>query len=105
LSQAGLNFFTNRSFLIPVLDGAPPGTIDDPVVLDGHYSHTRHIDVIKMACSNLVAIIFLPPHKRHKIQPLDVAFMNSFKTYYAEELKCCQMLIKDMILVTIKLQH
>ncbi|KAJ8942016.1 hypothetical protein NQ314_010246 [Rhamnusium bicolor] len=37
---------------------------DDPVVLilDGHYSHTRNMDVIDVARENHISIICLPPH-------------------------------------------
>lgn len=64
-------------------------TQDDPVllVLDGHYSHTRNVDVIDMAKENHVAIVCLPPHSTHKMQPLDVGFMAPFKTYYAQEIE------------------
>lgn len=64
-------------------------TKEDPVllILDGHYSRTRNLDVITMAKENNVAIICLPPHSSHKMQPLDVAFMSPFKTYYAQEIE------------------
>ena len=62
---------------------------DDPIVLilDGHYSHTRNIDLIDLARENYIHILCLPPHSTHKIQPLDVAFMSPFKTYYALEIE------------------
>jgi hypothetical protein len=65
-------------------------TTDDPIilVLDCHYSHTiptRNIDVIEMTRNNSVVIVCLPPHSTHKMQPLEVALMNPFKTYYAQE--------------------
>lgn len=61
----------------------------DPVllVLDGHYSHTRNIEVIDLAKKNHVTIICLPPHSTNKMQPLDVAFMSPLKTYYAQEIE------------------
>jgi hypothetical protein len=36
---------------------------EDPVLLvvDGHYFHTRNIDVIDLACENGVSIVCLPP--------------------------------------------
>jgi hypothetical protein len=40
-----------------------------------------------MARSNSVVIVCLPPHSTHKVHPLDVAFMNPFKTYYAQEIE------------------
>jgi hypothetical protein len=62
---------------------------DDPVllVLDGHYSHTKNIEITDMARANGVAIVCLPPHSTHKMQPLDVSFMSPFKTYYGQEIE------------------
>lgn len=64
-------------------------TKDDPIVLvlDGHYSHTRNIEIIDMARENYVSIVCLPPHATHKMQPLDVGFMAPLKTYYAQEIE------------------
>ena len=36
---------------------------------------------------NNVAIVSLPPHSTHKMQPLDVGFMKPLKTYYAQEIE------------------
>jgi hypothetical protein len=52
------------------------------LVLDGHYGHKRNVEVIEVARTNGVEIVFLPPHSAHKLQPLDVHFMGPFKTYY-----------------------
>lgn len=57
------------------------------LVLDGHYSHTRNIEVIEMARQNHVSIMCLPPHATHKMQPLDVGYMAPLKTYYAQEIE------------------
>lgn len=62
---------------------------EDPVVLilDGHSSHTRNVEVIDMARDNGVSIVCLPPHLSHRMQPLDRTFMKTFKTYYAQEIE------------------
>lgn len=57
------------------------------LVLDGHYSHTRNLDVVNMARENHVVIISLPPHSTHKLQPLDKTFMGALKAYYSEEIR------------------
>jgi len=56
---------------------------DDPVLLivDGHYSYTKNLDVADKAREHSVAIVSLPPHSMHKMQPLDVGFMNPLKLY------------------------
>lgn len=64
-------------------------TSEKPVllILDGHYSHTRNIDVVDVARDNHVTIISLPPHSTHKMQPLDKTFMSPLKSYYSEEVR------------------
>lgn len=64
-------------------------TEEDPVVLvlDGHYSHTRNLEVILAARKNFVTIVCLPPHCTHRMQPLDKSFMSPFKTYYAQSIE------------------
>lgn len=57
------------------------------LVLDGHFTHTRNIDVINLGRENHVDIVCLPPHSSHKMQPLDLSFMSPFKTYYAQEIE------------------
>jgi len=63
-------------------------TKEDPVifVLDGHYSHTRNLEVITLARENHVDIICLQPHSSHKMQPFDKAFMGPLKTFYCQEI-------------------
>nr|CAI5865212.1 unnamed protein product [Callosobruchus analis] len=64
-------------------------TAADPVllVLDGHFLHTRNIELIDLAKESHVTIICLPPHSTNKMQPLDVAFMSPLKTFYAQEIE------------------
>lgn len=64
-------------------------TAEDPVllVLDGHYSHTRNIDLINKARENHIIIICLPPHSSHRMQSLNVCFMKPLKTYCAAEIE------------------
>ncbi|XP_050340939.1 uncharacterized protein LOC126767492 [Bactrocera neohumeralis] len=68
--------FTNPSKENPIL-----------LILDGHYSHTRNVDVLDKARQNGVIILSLPPHCTHKMQPLDKAFMGPLKTYYNDEIR------------------
>ena len=46
---------------------------EEPVllILDGHLTHTRNLDVIEMARANHVAIVVIPPHTSHRLQPLE----------------------------------
>ncbi|KAJ4448622.1 hypothetical protein ANN_00012 [Periplaneta americana] len=64
-----------------ILSNAKP-TKDDPVilVLNGHYSHTRNVELLELARVNGAHIVCLPPHCTHKMQLLGVAFMLPFKT-------------------------
>ncbi len=62
---------------------------EDPVLLllDGHYTHVRNLDVIQTARKNHVIILSIPPHSSHKMQPLDKTFNGPLKTYYSEEIR------------------
>lgn len=62
---------------------------ENPVllILDGHYSHTRNMDVIDLARENHISILSLPPHSSHKMQPLDKTFMGPLKSHYSEEVR------------------
>jgi DDE superfamily endonuclease. len=64
-------------------------TKEDPVVLvlDGHYSHTRNLEVITLAQVNHVDIICLLRHSSHKMQLMDKAFMGTLKTFYCQEIE------------------
>ncbi|KAI5715791.1 hypothetical protein M8J77_022459 [Diaphorina citri] len=57
------------------------------LIMDGHYSHTRNLDVLELARENHVAIVTLPSHTTHKLQPLDRTFMGSLKAHYSENIR------------------
>ncbi|KAJ8962892.1 hypothetical protein NQ318_001302 [Aromia moschata] len=62
---------------------------EDPVllILDGHLSHTKNIDVILKARENFVTLLCLPPYTTHKLQPLDVGVMFPFNAYMDQALE------------------
>uniref|UniRef100_A0A146KT86 Tigger transposable element-derived protein 6 n=1 Tax=Lygus hesperus TaxID=30085 RepID=A0A146KT86_LYGHE len=66
--------FANPSAQNPVL-----------LILDGHASHTKSVELINRARDNHVHILCLPPHCTHRLQPLDVSFMLPLNTYYEQE--------------------
>lgn len=78
------NMFT--SWCKHFLDNVKP-TSEYPIllILDGSNSHTRNIEVMKLAQENHVTIICLPPNSAHNLQPLDVSVMSQLKNYYGEE--------------------
>ncbi|XP_055634209.1 uncharacterized protein LOC129774489 [Toxorhynchites rutilus septentrionalis] len=53
------------------------------LIIDGNSSHTKNLAFAERARANFVTVLVLPPHCSNKIQPLDVAFMGPFKSYYA----------------------
>jgi len=61
-------------------------TENDPVLLimDGHCTHTKNLDLIELAQKNFISILILPPHCTHKLQPLDVSFMKPLNTFYTQ---------------------
>uniref|UniRef100_A0A1Y1NM29 DDE-1 domain-containing protein n=1 Tax=Photinus pyralis TaxID=7054 RepID=A0A1Y1NM29_PHOPY len=62
---------------------------DSPILLllDGHSSHTKNLDVINYARENGVQMICFPPHCTHRLQALDVAFMKPLSAYYDDEVR------------------
>lgn len=62
-------------------------TKEKPVLLllDGHSTHTKSIELIDMARENNVHLLCFPPHCTHRMQPLDVAFMAPLSNYYSQE--------------------
>jgi len=60
--------FTNASKDRPVL-----------LILDGHSTHTKSIELITMARDNEVIFLCFPPHCTHKLQPLDCRLYETFK--------------------------
>jgi hypothetical protein len=60
---------------------------NDLVLLIADYSHAKNLDVVDKASEHSVAIVNLPPHSMHKMQPLDVGFMKSLKYIMHKRLK------------------
>ena len=62
---------------------------EEPVllILDGHLTHKRNLDVIKLARANHVTIVVIPPHTSHRLQPLDVGFMKPLSTFYTQAIE------------------
>ena len=62
-------------------------TTENPtlLVLDGHASHVKSLEVLDIARANGVHIICLPPHTTHRTQPLDVTLMKPISTRLAKE--------------------
>lgn len=72
-----------RQYLEHVVKHCHP-TPEKPIllILDGHSSHTKSLEVLDYATQHGVIMICLPPHTTHKLQPLDVSFFKPFQTYY-----------------------
>lgn len=64
-------------------------TKENPVLLllDGHASHTKNLEVIEYARDHHVVLLCFPPHTTHRLQPLDVSLMGPLSTYYSDEVK------------------
>ncbi|XP_041972305.1 uncharacterized protein LOC121728230 [Aricia agestis] len=62
-------------------------SIDDPVLLvcDGHASH-KSFEAVTYAKENGIAMLCLPPHCTHRMQPLDVSIYGPLKTYFHQEI-------------------
>lgn len=62
-------------------------TAEKPVLLllDGHATHTKSLDLVLLAREHHVVIICFPPHCTHRMQPLDVVLMAPLSQFYAQE--------------------
>ena len=54
------------------------------LILDGHSTHMKNVELIDLARENNVHIICLPPHCTHRLHPLAVSFMKPLSCYYDE---------------------
>ena len=52
------------------------------LILDGHQSHTKDIELIDFARSKGLLLLSLPPHASHKLQPLDRSFFKPLKSAF-----------------------
>ena len=54
------------------------------LILDGHKSHTKNIDLLNYACEKGLYLLSLPPspHTSHKLQPLDRSVFKSLRSHY-----------------------
>eukprot|EP00794_Sanderia_malayensis_P021114 gene21114-23182_t len=50
------------------------------LILNGHKSHTKNIELIDYAKENGLSLLSLPPHTSHKLQPLDRSFLKGLKS-------------------------
>jgi len=64
-----------------------PKLRSQPVVLlvDGHSSHTRNVEVLEAAKANNVVILVFPLHCTHRLQSCDVSFFRSLKASYDDK--------------------
>jgi len=52
------------------------------LLVDGHASHVKSLEVLDYASDNGITLICLPPHTTHYLQPLDRSFFKPLKVYY-----------------------
>ena len=52
------------------------------LILDGHSTHNKNLELIDLARENGFVLLCLPLHCSHRMQPLDVSFMKQLSTYY-----------------------
>lgn len=70
-----------------ILFSNPQPTKPVLLLLDGHASHTKNLELIRLARDNNVVLLCFPPHCTHRMQPLDVSLMAPLSTYYEHEVR------------------
>ena len=78
--------------------------ISKPVelILDGHCSHTRSIDVLDYASQNGVVVLAQPHHTTRRLHPLDIGFSSHFKLITTNSLNVGCAFIPDAHLQSTK---
>lgn len=61
------------------------------LILDGHVTHCKSLNVLDFAEENQITLVSLPPHTTHYLQPLDKTFFKPLKIYYHQE---CNKFVK-----------
>ncbi|XP_072392185.1 uncharacterized protein [Diabrotica undecimpunctata] len=57
------------------------------LLLDGHTTHTKNINVIEKARDIGLVMLCFPPYTTHRLQPLDVSFVSPLSTYYTSKVQ------------------
>ena len=57
------------------------------LLLDGHCSHTKSIELINLAREKNVIMLTFPHHTTHRLQSLDVTVMSPMSTFYKQEVR------------------
>ncbi|KAJ4430391.1 hypothetical protein ANN_22607 [Periplaneta americana] len=88
MKQAVENVLTGQLSILKAAEiyNIPRSTLIDRVSAvkgDGHISH-KDLEVITYARNQNIHMLSTPPHKTHKLQPLDRVFMKPFKDAYYE---------------------
>ncbi|KAL7287589.1 hypothetical protein TKK_0018236 [Trichogramma kaykai] len=67
-------------------------TKEHPVLLllDGHVSHIKNLEVAKLGVEYGVTILCLHPDCTHRMQPADIGFMKPLSAFYTEEINAFQ---------------
>ncbi|GBM18551.1 hypothetical protein AVEN_47943-1 [Araneus ventricosus] len=55
------------------------------LIIGGHNSHTKSLELVNLARANNVVLLCFPPHTTHRLQPLDVSFMAPLSAFYEQE--------------------
>lgn len=55
------------------------------LILDGHSTHCKSIEVLETAIENDIILLCLPSHCTQALQPLDRSFFGPLKAYYRQE--------------------
>lgn len=57
------------------------------LLLDGHSTHTKSLELLELARAHNIILLCFPPHTTHRLQPLDVSFMAPLSSYYSQEVQ------------------
>ena len=58
------------------------------LIMDGHGSHVKNLQLIQQARKNNVILVSLPSHCTHRLQPLDISFLRASTHSMILEFSC-----------------
>lgn len=55
------------------------------LLLDGYSSHTKSIELLRLAMENNITLLCFPLHRTHRLQQLNVFFVAPVSVYYEQK--------------------
>jgi len=75
------------------------------LILDGHSSHTKNLNIIDKARASNCILLSLLSHCTHKLQPLDISFFKSLNSFYDVEVRAWLQKHRDRVVTKLQISE